>query len=239
MYYDDEGAQSSGCVRAALLIAVALLAVGAVFYYTVNRTTSKIFPTLSNPLAAPTVVIDTKRPAVIQSIRSLNKLEATTFIAEKVIEAGQQGNQIYNFLLGDKLLLIAHGDVIAGFDLSHLREQDIIVNDTGDTVSLTLPPPEVLTYRLDNAKTRVYDRKTGIATRGNTELETQARRAAEVEILRAACDGGVLDRANTDGQRDIEALLRGLKFKQITVKTQPGQCVIPAPDGQSAPTATP
>lgn len=227
MYYDD-APQASGCMRGALVIAAALLAVAGIFYFSVNNAARNLNPfgngAISNPLAPRPTVINVDRPAVIQSIRSINRLEATTYIAEKVIEAGQQGNTFYNLFLGDKLLLIAQGEVIAGHDLSKLSDGDIVLSSDGVSVSLTLPPPEILSYKLDNEKTYVYDRERGVATRGNPNLETEARRIAEQEILRAACEGGVLERATRDGQRNIENLLKGLGFKQITVKTRPGQC---------------
>ncbi len=239
MYYDDDVSQGSGCVRGALILAVVGIAIAGFFYFSVNRATKNLFPTIPNPIAARPTTVDASRPAVIQSIKALNKLETTTYIAEKVIQAGQQGNAVYNLFLGDKLLLIAHGDVIAGFDLSRLRDQDIVVGDNGTSVTLTLPPAEVLSYKLDNSKTVVYERQTGVATKGNTGLETEARRIAEQEILRAACDGGVIDQANINGQHQMEVLLKNLKFTQVTVKTQAGACTLPGGAPLPPPPAAP
>lgn len=231
MYYDDDPPQGSGCARGMVILG-ALIAVGAIIiYFSLNNAASRLNPfgnaQITNPLAAQPTAINANRPAVVQSIRSLNRLEATTYIAEKVIEAGQQGNAVYNIFLGDKLLLIAHGEVIAGFDLAKISEQSIQVSADGQTVALTMPPSEILTYKLDNSKTAVYDRQTGVATRGNPGLETEARRIAEQEILRSACEGGVLTRAATDGQRDMELLLKGLGFKNITVTASAGPCTLP------------
>lgn len=227
MYYDDDvSGGSSGCVRGALIVALALVALGGFVYFSANRATKNIFGDLKSPIAARPTVISVDRPAVIQSIRSLNRLEATTYVADQFIEAGQQGGTLYNLFLGDKLLLIAHGDVIAGFDLAKVRDSDVVMDSTGETVTMTLPPPEILSYKLDNERTKVYDRQRGVATKGDPGLESEARRIAEIEIVRAACEGGALDRANTDGQRDMELLLKSLKFKNVTIKTQPGQCTL-------------
>ncbi len=55
---------------------------------------------------------------VIKEIRALNRLETASYTIEKVIDAGTTGNRFSELLYGDRILLIAHGQVIAGFDLS-------------------------------------------------------------------------------------------------------------------------
>ena len=121
MYYDDDGPGSSGCLSGALIVAAAILALGGIFYFTVNRATATLNPFENarrlNPLAPQPTVVKIDRPAVIREIKALNRLETTSMAIEKVITAGQEGNALYNMLFGDKLLLIAHGQVIAGFDL--------------------------------------------------------------------------------------------------------------------------
>jgi hypothetical protein len=49
------------------------------------------------------------------------------------------------------LLLVVHGEVIAGMDLSKLQPSDVVIS--GRSVSIHLPQAEIFTTRLDNAKT--------------------------------------------------------------------------------------
>ncbi|MDQ5854697.1 MAG: DUF4230 domain-containing protein [Chloroflexota bacterium] len=239
MYYDDDRPRS-GCVPGALIIAAALLALGGIFYFGINRAAGAINPfdgRRLNPLAAQPTAISIDRPAVVRQIKALNRLETTTFVMEKVIAAGQEGNPLYNLLFGDKLLLIAHGQVIAGFDLSRLRDEDINLSPDGETATITLPPAEILVSRLDNEKTSVYDQQRGLLNRGDVGLESEARRVAEQEILRAACDEGILARAAEEGQRDLSELVRALGFKQVTINASPGPCTLPG--GTPLPAAQP
>src|SRR3989338_6907977 len=70
--------------------------------------------------------INTNRAAVIKQIQSLQRLETASFTIEKIIDAGASGDNVFQRLLfGDKILLIAHGQAIAGFDLSLVSEKDI------------------------------------------------------------------------------------------------------------------
>src|SRR5690349_6296686 len=121
MYFDEDRGGGNGCVRGALILAAAMLAVVGIFVFGINRAADSLNPFDDarnlNPLAARPTVISIDRPAIIRQIQNLNRLETSSTSIEKVIEAGQSGSAIYNLLMGDQMLLIAHGQVIAGFDL--------------------------------------------------------------------------------------------------------------------------
>ena len=239
MYYDDEPRGGGGCVPGALIIALALLALGGIFYFTVNRAADTVNPfndgRALNPLAPQPTAISIDRPAIIREIRGANRLETAIASIDKVIEAGQEGNAFYNLLVGDKLLLVAHGQVIAGFDLAKLRDEDITLSADGTTATVTLPPAQILVSDLDNSKTYVYGRERGLLTKGNVGLEAEARRVAEQEIVRAACDDNILDRAADEGRNDMTNLLHALGFEQVTVNVAAGPCTLE--DGQPLPPA--
>jgi hypothetical protein len=173
--------------------------------------------------AEPETTIDDRRAAVVLEMQTLSRLETSVFTIEHVIEAERAGNVFQNLLFGDRILLIAHGQVIAGVDLSRLSEPDVEITDD-NAVRLTLPPSEIFIATLDNEQTRVYDRDRGLLSRGSTQLETEARQAAEASILQAACDQGILERAAADAKTQITALLRLLEFEDVEVIAPAGQC---------------
>ena len=161
------------------------------------------------------VVLD-RQPAVITQIRELGRLETASYTVEKVLEGGvDQGNDLLNLLLGDRLLFIAHGEVIAGVDLTELRDEDVVVSDDRKSVTLRLPPVRVLTQRLDNDLSRVYDRSQGLLTKGDPDLESRVRQEAERAVLQAACEGGILEQAALNAQRQVQILLLALEFREI------------------------
>jgi len=95
-----------------------------------------------------------------RKIRQLSRLETVDYSLDKIV-SGERGNPyIPDFLIGDKLLLIAHGEVIAGVDLSQLKPGDVTVS--GNSVRVRLPQPQILTTRIDNSRTRIYSRTTGL-----------------------------------------------------------------------------
>jgi hypothetical protein len=162
------------------------------------------------------VVVLDRQPAVITQMRELGRLETASYTVEKVLEGGvDQGNDLLNLLLGDRLLFIAHGEVIAGVDLAELADEDVSVSDDRQSVTLRLPPARVLIKRLDNDLSRVYDRSQGWLTKGDPELESRVRQEAERAVLQAACEGGILDQAELNAQRQVQILLLALDFREI------------------------
>jgi len=168
-----------------------------------------------------TVKVD--RTAVITQMRSLARLETASFTIEQVIDAQTNDTGvIQKFLFGDKILLIAHGQVIAGVDLSQISQKDIAID--GTSIAIELPKPEIFITTLDNSKTKVYDRNQGVLKRNDTELESAAREEAEKAIYMAACEGGILDVAAQNAKRNITALLQGLGFELVQITMPKGSC---------------
>ena len=155
------------------------------------------YQTVLRQFSRPSLRVDASRAEVIRQMRDLNRFETASYSIDKVVEAGTDGNAFQQFFFGDRILLMAQGEVTAGFDLSRLDDKDISVR--GNTVVVRLPKPELLNVRLDNGATRVYDRRLGLLSRGDKDLESRARVAAEQSIREAAAEADLLERAAANG----------------------------------------
>jgi hypothetical protein len=170
---------------------------------------------LTGYLTGRTTTIDTSSVSVVEKIRRLSRLETVVYSIDKVVEGQRENVLLPSFLTGDKLLLIAHGEVIAGIDLGQLKSGDVSVS--GDAVRIHLPAPQILATRLDNQHTRVYSRTTGLLVAADPNLESQVRQAAEQQITQAAITDGILDKARQNAQASVTTLLYGLGFHQVAV----------------------
>jgi hypothetical protein len=158
----------------------------------------------------PTVLPDPV--TIIHEVRALARLETIHYTVEKVITA-ESGQGPFGFLFGDRLLLVAHGVVIAGVDLAKLSPQDLRVEN--GVLMVTLPGPEIFVATLDNQKSYVYNRDTGFLTKGDVNLETTARQAAEVEITKAALEDGILSQAQVNSENYLSSLFRQLGYPEV------------------------
>ena len=72
--------------------------------------------------------------------------------------------------------------------------------------------------RLDNARTRVYSRNTGLLVPADPNLETQVRQEAEKQLLEEAVTGGILNQARENARATVTSLLLGLGFEKVDVE---------------------
>ncbi|MEJ2708111.1 MAG: DUF4230 domain-containing protein [Anaerolineales bacterium] len=160
----------------------------------------------------PTPTILPDPVTIVHSVRSLARLETIQYTVEKVITA-ETGQGTFSFLFGERLIFVAHGYVIAGVDMNKLQPDDLEVRDS--VLYVTLPQPEIFVATLDNDKSYVYDRETGVLTRGDVNLETNARQAAEQAIEESAMDDGILKLAQQNAENYLSRLLRDLGYPEV------------------------
>lgn len=177
----------------------------------VQDTTGALGTQVSSVLnPTPTVLADPI--TIIHEVRALARLETVQYSVEKVITA-ETGQGLFGSLFGDKLLFVAHGQVIAGVDLQKLGPEDMWLEN--GVLYVRLPPPEIFVATLDNDKSYVYDRETGLLTKGDVNLETTARRVAEDAVAESALEDGILDLARQNAEAYFSILFRELGYPEV------------------------
>ncbi len=176
-----------------------------------QRTNSQLGTQVSE-LLHPTPTIIPDPVTIITQVQALARLETIRYTVEKVITA-QTNQGVLAPLFGDRLLFVAHGYVIAGIDMGKIKPEDLWLD--GTVLNVRLPAAEVLVATVDNDKSYVYDRQTGLFAKGDPALETQARQVAEQEINKGALDDGILDQAMANAQTYLRWFFETLGYKQI------------------------
>ncbi|MBI3242086.1 MAG: DUF4230 domain-containing protein [Chloroflexi bacterium] len=207
-----------------LLLVLGLLVIAGITGYGIISAVREATRPVTNPggtvatsvaaLLPPTPTPLPNGEAVVISIKALARLETAQFTIEKVI-IKEQGQGALGALFGDRVILVAHGDVIAGVDLSKMVASDVVVLPDGKAF-VTLPASEIFVTSIDNDKSYVVDRQTGLLTKGDVDLETEARREAQDEIEAAALEAGVLQQAQKNSEIYIRQLLAMLGYTDVT-----------------------
>jgi len=156
----------------------------------------------------------TTGPVVVEGVRELDQL-ATVRWTESVPVTRQSGGDVLDRLLsGEEVLVIAMGEVEAGVDLSEIGKDDVRVE--GDTVTMRLPEPEILSSSLDEEKTRVYDRDfSPLNVRPDDELVEEARLRAIEKVEETARENGILETAEANAENSIRAFITTLGFEEV------------------------
>lgn len=156
----------------------------------------------------------TTGPVVVEGVRELDQL-ATVRWTESVPVTRQSGGDVLERLFsGEEVLVIATGEVEAGVNLAEIGKDDVRVE--GDTVTMRLPEPKILSTSLDEEKTRVYDRDfSPLNVRPDDDLVEDARARAIERIEETARENGILQTAETNAEDSIRAFVTTLGFSEV------------------------
>jgi hypothetical protein len=215
-----------------LLILIVIAVVGYMVVQTVRQATqaaSAPFQSISEQnqamqtqvanLLNPTPTIIPDPVTYINEIRSLARLETIQYSVEKVV-SGETGTGTFESLFGDKILFVGHGTVIAGIDMEKLRPEDMHYEN--GVLTVKLPPAEIFIATLDNEKSHVYNRDTGLLTKPDPNLETLVRQSAEQEILKAALEDGILEQAQINAEAYLFKFFAALGFPNTIFASDQG-----------------
>jgi Protein of unknown function (DUF4230) len=157
-------------------------------------------------------LINVDQPTVVRQIQQLQRLETVSYTMDKIISGEHANAYLPKFLAGDRLLLVVHGEVIAGINLAGLRPSDVLIQ--GQKVSIHLPAAEIFSTRIDNTRTKVYSRDTGLFSSPDPNLESEVREEAERQLKQAALQDGILQTAADNARSTISGMLKGFGFHE-------------------------
>lgn len=201
----------------AFLFALLLGAVALALF--IRHATSGPMARLAALIDGRHATFDTSVPTVVESIQRLSRLETVVYSLDTVVEGDKSSAVLPDVLAGDKLLLIVHGQSIAGIDLAQLKPEDVKIDGptVSESIHVTLPASQLFATTLDNEHTRVYARSTGMLVPADPNLESDTRAKAQQQLQQAALSDGILDAARKNARATVTALLYSLGFQHVDV----------------------
>jgi Protein of unknown function (DUF4230) len=204
--------RKGGGLGTTLVLALVIVVLGIVLGVGLARFGS-LLP-IVGPLLAEKPARTTTGPVVVEGIQELDQL-ATVRWTESVPVTRKTGGDILDRLFsGEKVIVMATGKVEAGVDLGDITKDDVSVG--GDSVTIDLPRPEILSASLDEEKTRVYDRDfSPLNVRPDDQLVEEARLQAVEKIKVAARENEILDTAENNAEDSVRAFVTTLGFEEV------------------------
>jgi hypothetical protein len=201
-----------GGLGTTLVLALVIVVLGVALGVGLARYGSSL--PIMGPLLGEKPPRTTTGPVVVEGIQELDQL-ATVRWTESVPVTKETGGAILDRLFnGEKVLVIATGEVEAGIDLGDIGKDDVSVNS--DTVTIDLPEPEILSASLDEEKTRVYDHDfSPLNVRPDDDLVEEARLQAVEKIRDAARENKILDTAEHNAEDSVRAFVTTLGFEEV------------------------
>jgi hypothetical protein len=213
--YDSGRGASFGSFFAFLLALV--LGAGALALF-LRHATNGLPGRIAAALTQRPETFNTSVPSVVEKIQKLNRLETVVYSLDSVVEGAKTSPVFPDALAADRILLVVHGQSIAGIDLAKLKPEDVRI-DAGDarSIHVALPASELFVTTLDNDHTRVYARTTGLLVPADRDLESDTRAKAQQQLQAAALADGILDAARKNARATVTTLLYGLGFTRVDV----------------------
>jgi hypothetical protein len=139
-------------------------------------------------------------PVIIQQVKNIAQMFTQTYYDEYVYDTGLIRTPIFN--QNKRLIFIAKGEVIAGFDLSELSEKSIIRREK--SIVVKLPPARILDVVIEDGEITFEDSK---------KYHEDARRIFD----RNARDKGILKNSAEQGRQTLEKFFRLLGFETVDI----------------------
>lgn len=147
---------------------------------------------------------------VLQQVQTLSELVTVKYVMEKVVIQEDPSEYTIRRLLPDdtRVILVAHGIVKAGVDLSKMQPGDVRLS--GKQVTLALPKAQITDAYLDEKQTKIIEHNTSFLRDFNKDLEQTARLNAVEDIRRAARTSGILKDADDRARAQLKYFFRQL-----------------------------
>lgn len=170
---------------------------------------------IETTLLTPTILMKEIKAAALVSYGQIGQM---TVKKERKPYSGEISSALLNPFMGEELVMDVGVRMIAGVNLKHLREEDILVN--GNSVHINLPPTKVMMVYVDENLTRVVEHKKGWFSSRDISMMDAARREAMDGMVTAAVEKGLLNKASEHAAVAISAIARSLGFENIEVYPQ-------------------
>lgn len=167
-----------------------------------------------------TLKID-KTVNVVDEVQKIGEFSTACYYEEVVVK-NAKSSEINNSYLGslvkadfqDQLVVIARGKVKAGFDLTKLGKDDLVVRH--DTISVNLPPVEVFDVIVNPSDYEVYVED---GTWSHDEV-AQLTASGKDQILQDAKNFNILQKAEENGLVKLKELFVALGFNEVILNVQ-------------------
>lgn len=117
-------------------------------------------------------------------------------------------------ILEDEIVIVASGNVRAGFDLSKLSKKDIVIRDS--VLEVTLPKAEIFEVIVNPSGFDVYIEDGTWSHEQVTKVENKAMN----KIRKDAISDGLLEKATELGVTKLTELFKTFGYKEVVIHTK-------------------
>ncbi len=175
---------------------------------------------------------ETVQSTILTRVEQIGKLELVKYNFQEVTEIKKIADSFdfklfkYKPLPDAKAVLISQGVATGCIDLSRLTAADL--SESGDTLYISLPQPELCYFKLDLEKSRMYDLQIQyMSDEDKKNFIEQLYKVAEAQIRESAMQTGILDQTQENAQLILKPMLENMTGKKVMIGFQMSDVEIP------------
>ena len=143
----------------------------------------------------------------VERIQALGELTTVKFNYAGLVTVTQDMPGLLGALYGDQQVLVAVVSIRAGIDLKSITQEDIVYDEARNILLFRLPAPVLQECFLDDSKTYVVERNTGIFGGASPALDNQARAYAIQQFRDQALEESILQEAQGETRTVLEGFM--------------------------------
>lgn len=182
------------------------------------------FIAVLDPFASDTV--DRSGATVLQQIRKLEEFTAAEGTFTQDVDLEQDAKYLPDFLKGERVVALVTGTVRATVDFSALDEDSIRVDESTNTIHLTLPDPVLSDGDIDEGSARIISRDRGLLDRADDFFSSNPTddgplyQAAERKVEAAAAQSDLVEEGRANTEAWLETFLGAAGFDHVEITWQ-------------------
>lgn len=154
---------------------------------------------------------ETRHHVVLEKMVALGKLELVRYQFLDIVE-----HEIVKPLLPNaRALLVVRGEAVGCLDLTKIGPSDV-ASLGADTLVVHLPEPELCDFKIDHARSKVYN--TEYAFLEESALVDEAYRKAEIQVRESALQGGILEQTRANAEKMLKPLLESVSGRKVLLR---------------------
>lgn len=149
--------------------------------------------------------------ALVEKIESMGKMELTKFTIKNVLTK----QVVKEWWPDSKVLFIAVGEAVGCIDLTKVDKDD--VKRTGDSITISLPKPEICYIKLNHEKSKVYD-ISGVYFKEDTkQVVEEVYQLAEKELEKEAKGMGIIAETEKNARLILKPVFENITGKKVNL----------------------
>lgn len=146
-------------------------------------------------------------PVIVKKVRNISELFTMSYYDECVVE-----HTIKRKLLPDKrLVLIARGNIIAGFNLKNIKKENMIINEK--KVTINLQPATILAVITNPSDYETFIDKGKMKFSERKKAQEKARKILKENALKK----GIIKKSEESGKKILVSFFKSIGFKNVEI----------------------